>query len=414
VDLAKICQKKGYNINIMLDREVSDFIDSLKNQFPVIAITGPRQSGKTVLAKSKFPNKPYINLEDLEIREAAREDPKRFLKEFPNGAVIDEAQHVPELFSYIQVIVDEKKQYPMFILTGSQQFLLMKNISQSLSGRVALINLLPLSLNEFKNNKNKKVMKNFIKTFQNNYDEIIYHGFYPGIFDRNINPNQFYKNYVKTYIERDLGDLSNVHDIALFRKFMQLCAGRIGQILNHDSLANDLGISASTIRSWLSILETSYIIFKLESYHSNLGKRLIKSAKLYFYDTGLASYLLGIESHSQIKTHPLRGSLFENLAVGEILKFRYNQGKNNNLNFYRDRSKEIDIIYRVAQNILPIEIKSAETINNKLFESLIYIENLVKDLPYGKLLIYGGESKQSRKNAEVINPWDINSYLAKI
>ncbi len=411
MDLAEIVVKYTYKTLFMISREIEAYVNYLKDKYPIIAITGPRQSGKTILSKELFKGKPYVNLEDLELREQAEEDPKKFLQQFPQGAIIDEAQHVPSLFSYIQVLVDDKKLMSMFVLTGSQQFLLMKNISQSLSGRVGLVNLLPLSLQEFDKNRKKKQLKDFLKQHEKNYDEIIYHGFYPSIYDRNINPTTFYRDYIKTYVERDLRDLTNIHDITLFRKFMQLCAARTGQLLVYDSLAGDLGVSASTIKSWLSILETSYIIFLLQPYHENIGKRLIKSPKLYFMDVGLASYLLDIESSTHIANHPLRGNLFENLIVIEALKFRFNQGRDNNLNFYRDRSKEVDLLFRVAHHLLPIEIKSAETVSNKLFDNLIYFEKLHPDLAYGKMLVYGGDRSQSRTYAEVRTAWDFTKDL---
>ena len=331
----------------MIRREISDNLITLAGKYPVVTITGPRQSGKTTLAKEVFKEKVYINLEAMDSREFARSDPRGFLKRIPDGAILDEIQRVPELVSYIQERVDEKKKNNMFILTGSQQFEFTNSINQSLAGRTALLKLLPFSITEVKNNYGLLDM-----------EEILYTGFYPRIYDQKLDPTQALGDYFETYVERDLRQLIQIQNLSVFQKFVKMCAGRTGQLLNLNSLANDVGISHTTARGWLTILEASYIVYLLRPYHPNIKKRLVKSPKLYFYDVGLASYLLGIENKSHVDHHPLKGNLFENLVVTEILKYRLNKGKRNNLNFYRDSTgNEIDVIYGVAQNFLPIEIK---------------------------------------------------------
>jgi len=389
----------------MIKREISSYIQKLSNQYPVITITGPRQSGKTTLAKAIFEKKKYINMEDLEERAFAQSDPKGFLKKIPDGAILDEIQYAPCLVSYIQTIVDTKKVNGMFILTGSQQFEIVNSINQSLAGRTALIKLLPFSLSELKNQYN-----------YSDIDEIIFRGFYPRIYDQNLNPYQAYGDYTETYIERDLRKLINIKNISIFQKFLKLCAGRIGQILNLNSLSNDLGVSHTTIRQWITVLQASYIVFLLEPYYKNIRKRLIKSPKLYFYDTGLASFLLGIEKKSYLETHPLRGNLYENLVVMEVLKQRYNKGERDNLNFYRDKTgNEIDLIYNIAQHIITIEIKSSETISKDYFKGFRSIEDgLGAENIYKKILVYGGDREEKRNDIYISNIYKICSLINKI
>ncbi len=284
-------------------------------KYPVITITGPRQSGKTTLARNTFTEKPYANLENPVTRQFAEEDPLAFLGQYPQGAIIDEIQRVPELLSYIQVIVDERRENSLFVLTGSQQFELMHGITQSLAGRTALLKLLPLSIAELATH------------FSPGVDEMLFKGFYPRIYDQDIAPDQAYGDYFETYVERDLRQLVNVKNLSLFQRFVKLCAGRCGQLLNLNSLANDTGISHSTAREWMTVLEASYIVFLLQPFHANIGKRLVKSPKIYFYDVGLASWLLGIEEQRQIATHPLRGGLFENMARQQNLWVNSGVGK---------------------------------------------------------------------------------------
>ena len=386
---------------MMIVREISGYLIKLAKKYPVVTITGPRQSGKTTLARETFKNKVYINLEAMDNREFAHSDPRGFLGQIPEGAILDEIQRVPELISYIQEIVDEKKKNNMFILTGSQQFEFSNSINQSLAGRTALLKLLPFSITEVK--------KNFGFL---NVEEILYKGLYPRIYDQKLDPTQALGDYFETYVERDLRQLIQIKNLSVFQKFVKMCAGRVGQLLNLNNLGSDVGISHTTAKEWLTILEASYIIFLLKPYHPNIKKRLVKSPKLYFYDVGLASYLLGIENRSHAEHHPLKGNLFENLSVTEILKYRFNKGKRNNLNFYRDSTgNEIDVIYNIAQNILPIEIKLGETVASEFFKGFRAIENITERLPFGKLIVYGGQREETRGDTKVINYSNIKKVL---
>ncbi len=388
----------------MIVRDISKHLKLLSEKYPVITITGPRQSGKTTLAREVFKGKVYINLEMLDIREFASADPRGFLRKIPDGAILDEIQRVPELTSYIQGVVDEKKRNGMFILTGSQQFEVSNSINQSLAGRTALLKLLPFSITEVADNYGFA-----------DIDELIHKGFYPRIYDQDLDPTQALADYFETYVERDLRQLVQIKNLSSFQKFVKLCAGRVGQIINLNGLASDVGISHTTVREWMIILEASYIVFMLEPFYMNINKRLVKSPKLFFYDVGLASYLLGLENISHVETHPLRGNLFENLVVVEILKYRYNQGKRNNLNFYRDsRGHEVDIIYRVGQHLLPIEVKAGETITGDFFKGLYAFEKIMPDLPFGKSVIYGGDRNETRKGIKISKVVDLPKILDEI
>ncbi|NOX47621.1 MAG: ATP-binding protein, partial [Chlorobi bacterium] len=290
-------------------RNIEEAIISSAKLFPVITVTGPRQSGKTTLVRNIFNDKPYFNLELPDVHDSIQQDPRAFFNKLENGAVIDEIQRLPELIRYIQGIVDEKKQPGLFVLTGSNQFLLLNKINESLAGRVALFKLLPFSLSELSS-----------KSISVSTDELILKGLYPAVQVNNFPAYQTYQNYYETYLERDLRNLLNIKDLSSFKKFVSLCAGRTAQILNTASLSNETGVSANTIKSWLSILEASYVLFLLQPWYDNISKRLVKSPKIYFYDTGLASYLLGIENQNQLSRDPLRGNLFENMIVAEYFK----------------------------------------------------------------------------------------------
>ncbi|MEX2438247.1 MAG: ATP-binding protein, partial [Candidatus Babeliales bacterium] len=296
---------------MFIPRDISKDIEKTAQSMPIIGIFGPRQSGKSTLAKKIFSKHAYVNFEDIETRMNAEKDGKYFLLEYANeyGIIIDEAQRVPDIFSYIQVVSDENPRPGYFILTGSQNYLLMQSISQSLAGRIALFTLLPFSIHELKS-----------KLLPNEYETCIFTGFYPSIIAEKKDPTMWYKNYISTYVERDVRQLINVSQLSNFRKFMGLCAGRIGQLLNFSSLANDCGISVNTVKSWLSILETSYIIFLLQPHHKNFNKRLIKSPKLFFYDPGLACSILGIKNEKEIMHHYLRGGLFETMMISDLYK----------------------------------------------------------------------------------------------
>jgi len=387
----------------MIKREISEIVFNSANKYPVISITGPRQSGKTTLAKMCFPEYSYVSLENPDLKEFAITDPKRFLKNFNKFVIIDEAQKVPHLFSYIQTVVDESKIMGQFILTGSQNFLLSSNISQSLSGRARIIKLLPFSIGEIKNNFNIK-----------DIDSLIFTGCYPPIYDRNIEPEIWFADYIETYIERDVRNIKNIQNLILFQKFLKLCAARVGQLLNLNSIASEVGISHNTARDWLTILEASYIVFTLQPYFENFGKRIVKQPKLYFFDTGLVCALLGIENPSQLSLHYLRGNIFENFIISEYLKSRFNSGKKNNSFFWRDRYKnEIDLLIHKGNKLIPVEIKSGETINESFFKNLKKWEK-ISNLKNDKYLIYGGDMEFNYGDIKVISWKNIDEFFKKI
>ena len=374
----------------MIPRETAAIIIKLRKQFPVITLTGPRQSGKTTLLRSIYNDIPYVSLEDIDIRNTAINDPRGFLNNFPKGAVLDEVQRTPELFSYIQGIVDENKEIH-FVLSGSQNFLLLENISQSLAGRAAILKLLPFSMSELQNEG----------LIPDSYEQLIFKGMYPGIYDRDIEPGFFYPSYISTYIERDVRQIKNIENLNSFSNFLQLCAGRTGQIVNLNSLATDAGISPNTAKSWLSILEASYIIFFLQPYYKNFNKRIIKSPKLYFYDTGLVCSLLGISSADQVKTYHSKGALFENLIITELMKSRLHHGVNPRFYFWQNKTKqEIDLIIDKPEGPVPIEIKSGMTMNDSYFTNLKYWQKITDEKSEHLYVIYGGNTdlKTSKGN----------------
>lgn len=388
-------------LHSFIHRKLGDYAINIFKKYPVITITGPRQSGKTTLARAVFSEKPYANLENPAIRQFAEEDPVGFLQQYPDGAVIDEIQRVPALLSWIQVEVDEKRVNSLYVLTGSQQFELMRSITQSLAGRTALLKLLPLSIEEL------------APLGMPGVDEMIYTGFYPRIYDQHIEPSIAYGDYFETYVERDLRQLVNIRNLSLFQRFVRLCAGRCGQLLNLSSLADDTGISQKTAREWITVLEASYIVFLLQPYHANIGKRLIKTPKLYFYDTGLAAWLCGIENHKQVATHPLRGNLFENTVIMEALKYRYNRGRRSNLYFFRDSNgNEVDLLYTIGHHILPVEVKSGHTVTRNYFRGLQKFQALFSEqvlLP--SLLVYAGKDEQARRDVKVITIYSLARNL---
>lgn len=375
---------------------------ALSMQYRAVAVVGPRQSGKTTLVRQVFPDKTYVNLENIDTRRFAMEDPRGFLSGLSQGAIIDEIQRVPELFSYLQQILDENPVKGLFILTGSNNFLLQEKISQSLAGRVGYLFLLPLSLTE--------LGKPLPAT-----NELIFRGFYPELYaGRNMDAGKYYDNYIRTYVERDVRLIKNIVDLYAFERFIRLCAGRTGQLLNINSLAIEVGVDNKTINSWLSVLETSFITFRLQPFHKNYNKRIVKMAKLYFYDVGLASSLLGIENKEQLVLHPLRGNLFENLVVCEFLKTRFNQGKRNNLFFWRDNvGTEIDLLIEHTDRLLPVEIKSGQTITDEYFKSLTtWLKISGIDAGY---VIYAGNQIQNRSNGITVLPYteldNVNAYF---
>jgi len=362
----------------MIERTLASKVTSLAQKFQVITLTGPRQSGKTTLVRATFPDLPYVSLEEPDIRQIALTDPRGFLSNYPNGVILDEIQNTPELFSYIQRIVDENRQI-QFILTGSSNFLLMEKISQTLAGRTAVLHLLPFSLQE-------------LEPLADSYENLIFKGQYPRIYDRTIPPPDFYPSYIQTYVDRDVRMIKNIGDINAFIQFTQLCAGRIGQPLNNASLANDAGISPNTAKSWLSILESSYILYRLQPYHRNFNKRLIKSPKLYFYDTGVACSLLGIREQEQVNLHYMKGSLFENLILNEFIKRSFNQGENRQPYYWQDNhGKEIDCLLVNGEKVAAVEIKSGKTISTSYFENLIYWRSLAALPENQEYVVYGGD-----------------------
>lgn len=368
----------------MFARQMAQELLEMAKSYPVVTLLGPRQSGKTTLVRSCFPKKAYVNLEDPEIRELAETDPRRFLEQFPEGGILDEVQRVPVLLSYIQVIVDERKEKGLFILTGSHQLELHQAISQSLSGRTALLTLLSMTLAEIE-----------LAGFAGTLDEAIFRGGYPRVFADTLDPIKMYKNYFATYIERDVRQLIQIKDLLLFQKFIRLCAGRIGQVLNMEGLAGEVGISAATVKHWLAVLEASFLIVRLPPYFANLGKRVIKSPKLYFTDVGLASYLLGIKSVEQVSRDPLRGNLVENLIVLELMKHRLNQGVDPDLWFFRDVSgAEVDLLFEKEGELVPIEIKAAETFHKEFCKGLLYFQKSAGERCRTGFVIYAGQQEQ--------------------
>ncbi len=386
----------------MIERQITPHLTTLFQQYPFVTVTGPRQSGKTTLCRAAFPDLKYANLEAPDQRNFAESDPQGFLEQLDGGAIIDEVQHVPALLSWLQVLADERGENGLFVLTGSEQFRLSDAISQSLAGRTALLRLLPFSLAE----RNRTGTANSI-------DDILYSGFYPRIHDQALDPHKALGDYVETYVERDVRRLGEIRNLSSFRLFVRLCAGRVSQLLNLSSLGADAGVSHTTAREWLTLLETGYIVFQLQPFHANLRKRLVKSPKLYFYDVGLASYLIGIEQVRQVATHPLRGALFENVVVAETLKHRFNQGLRSNLSFFRDaRGLECDLFYETGLGIGAIEIKSGATIASDYFHSLDRVAKLIPGIS-AKAVIYGGTARQLRSDCEVAPLGDLAGALER-
>jgi predicted AAA+ superfamily ATPase len=377
----------------MFKREIETELKDLTNGYPVVTVTGPRKSGRTTLVQHAFPEKAYANLEFPDVRAMALNDPRGFLEQFSEGAILDEIQRTPELLSYIQPIVDQKDQKGMFILTGSHQIELLGAISQSLAGRTALLTLLPMNLDELK-----------AAGFDLTVDEWILKGGYPRIYKDDLDPTKVYRNYFQTYVERDLRQLIQIKDLIQFERFVQILAGRLGQIINMEEIGGEVGISSHTVKHWISILEASFIIFRLPPYFENFGKRVIKAPKLYFNDVGLAAYLLGIQNETQLSRDPLRGHLFENAILLELKKHRLNQGLDPSLFYYRDIQKnEIDVIYKKGHELVPIEIKSSKTYHSEFTEGLYYFQSIAKERAPRAFLIYAGEAEQRIKTARILN-----------
>jgi len=385
----------------MIQRELAEKIKWMATKMPVISITGPRQSGKTTAAKMCFPDYDYVNLENPDTLEDAKSDPRLFLTRHTKGLIIDEIQLFPALFSYIQTISDENNKPGEFILTGSQNFLLSAKISQSLAGRVFITHLLPFSFSELQNAGYKL----------DSCSESIFKGFYPRIYDKDIEPEMFYPSYIQTYTERDIRQIVNVSNLFLFQKFMRLAAGRAGQLINFSSISVELGIDLKTVQSWFSILETSLIVFFLQPHFQNFSKRLLKTPKLYFYDTGLVCSLLGIKKQEDLDFHWAKGALFENLIISDLMKNYFNRAETPPLYFWRDNTgNEVDCLIDESHWMKSVEIKSSSTVNADFFKGLNYYKNLNgNSRPY---LIYGGDKNMQRKEAEIV-AWNDTKQLLK-
>ncbi len=385
----------------LLIRTLEKELQDMAHAYPVVTVIGPRQSGKTTLCRQTFPDKPYTSLEDPDERQFAESDPRGFLARFPEGAILDEIQRLPLLLSYIQGIVDRSTKKGIYILTGSHQLALHESISQSLAGRTALLKLLPLSIEELG------------QVSFSSLNHYVLNGMYPRIYHDKINPSKFYRDYVQTYVERDVRQMIHIRDLSLFQAFLKLCAGRVGQLFNSHSLGNELGISYHTVQNWISILESSFLVFRLRPYFENFGKRVLKSPKLYFTDTGLAAWLLDIHSVAQLERDPLRGSLCENFIVAEFLKNRLNRGIEPSFYFYRDSNqREVDLIYKTGNKLFPVEIKASQTFNRCFLDSLQYFKQLTADRCPGGALMYAGEQEQQTGDVRVFNFHHVSEAVA--
>lgn len=378
----------------MIQRIAKVKLIDLASKFKAVAVTGARQTGKTTLVKQVFKSKPYVSLENPDMRNFALEDPRGFLQTYPNGAILDEVQRVPALFSYLQEVLDNSKVKGLFILSGSNNFLLQQTISQTLAGRVGYINLLPFSISELKK----------AKLLSTDDDTLMLKGFYPPIYDQEIPPADWCPNYIRTYIEKDVRQIKNITDLIVFERFIKLLAGRSGQELNNSALAVETGVDVKTIQSWIGILESSFIIYLLKPHHKNFNKTIVKRPKVYFYDSAIVCYLLGIRDNSQLQTHPLRGAIFEGMVVTELIKKRTNAGLPINLFYWRDKTgHEIDIIIDNAGKLLPIEIKSGKTINTEFFKNMDYWSDLSKVKK--SMVLYAGSQNQKRSNGRETLNW---------
>jgi len=376
----------------MIRRTIESKLLSLAGQYPVITVTGPRQSGKTTVSTKCFPEHLYLSLEDPDVREHARKDPRGFLAQ-SERMIIDEVQHVPDLVSYIQGIVDRNASAGQFILTGSHQFSLTDMVSQSLAGRTALISLLPFSLEELRE--------------ESSYERLIYRGFYPAIIDRNLNPTEALSFYTDTYIQRDLRDIREIRNLRQFESFLRLCASNVGQMLNKTRMANDIGVDGKTVDAWISVLEASYIIYLLPPHYRNFRKRIVKTPKLYFCDVGLASYLLGISTIEHVKSHPLKGMLFENLVVVEKLKRKLNNVEPPSLYFFRDNTgNEVDLLEQDGTDVVSYEIKTTQTLSSSLFKGLNFYKKLNPDNKKS-VLIYTGRQETDRYGHKCLPFWNV-------
>jgi len=375
-----------------ITRDISAVMLEMYKYFPVLTMTGPRQSGKTTLLRKVFKDLPYYSLENLDIRHFALNDPVGFLNQHPEGMILDEVQNTPDLLSYIQGLVDHNPE-KRFVLSGSSQFSVIVKITQSLAGRTGVLELMPLAYNEIKSKADNKSI-----------DEVLLTGFYPALYSGKNIPSLFYPSYVKTYLERDVRDLLQIKDIMQFQTFLKLCAGRIGSLFNASELSGEVGVSVNTIKSWLSVLQASYIIKLLPPFYENISKRLTKTPKLYFYDTGLACYLLDIETEQQLTRDKMRGHLFENFVIMEALKERYNQGKESNLFFYRDSNDvEVDLLLKKGNEYCAIEIKSSQTYHPEFEAGIKSLGKVLNNRITDKAVIYAGDFENDTAEIQLLN-----------
>lgn len=386
----------------MIPRTITPHLQALFGQYPFVTVTGPRQSGKTTLCRAAFPELAYVNLESPRVRRFAQEDPERFLAGFPDGAILDEIQRVPELLSWLQVLADDRRRNGLFVLTGSGQFLLFDKVDQSLAGRTALLRLLPLSIEELRaGGMNPGV------------DDMLFTGFFPRIYDQGLDPTTALGDYVETYLERDIRRIGEIRNLSAFRRFLRLCAGRAAQLLDYTALGADAGVTHTTARGWLSLLEASYILFRLEPFHANVRKRLVRSPKLYFHDVGLAAWLLDIENAGQLRTHPLRGALFENAVIAEALKHSHNAGRRPLVSFFRDRrGLECDLLYRSGDRLLAIEAKSGATIASDWFSNLNRVAEIVPGVER-RTVVHGGGSHEQRRAGDAVPLAGLSDLLTR-
>jgi predicted AAA+ superfamily ATPase len=389
----------GFMEQVVINRRLLKETLEVASEFKIVCVTGPRQAGKTTLCKKAFPEKPYINLENPDVLLFAMQEPRKFLTQFSNGAILDEVQNVPSLFSYLQEIVDSKGTSNQFILSGSNNFLMQENISQSLAGRVGYVELMPFSLKELEDSPIE------IRMHQRMLE-----GFYPDVATGKNSHKRWHENYIKTYVERDVRQIRNIGNIFLFHKFLKICAGRAGQLINYSSIAKDIGLDVKTIDSWLSVLESSYIIFRLQPLHPNFNKRVIKSPKLYFYDTGVLCSLLGISTIEDLKNSSYYGAIFENFIITEAQKNRKNKDNFGEMFFFRDSiGNEVDLVIESGNNFLPIEIKVAKKFSKEQIKNLKWFQKTFRQ--DGGILIYTGKEEQSLENELEVLSWEVISNL---
>ncbi|MDF1654868.1 MAG: ATP-binding protein [Coxiellaceae bacterium] len=386
-----------------IKREMSGELLSMASSYPVVTVVGPRQSGKTTLVKACFPDLPYVNLESIDKQQAALEDPQGMIEAYAEtGAIFDEIQNVPQLLSCIQVVVDAQDKKGQFILTGSHQLDLHQAITQSLAGRTALLSLLPLTIAE---------TKQLGEVFS--LDEYILQGFYPRIYRDKLNPTKMYRQYVQTYVERDVRKIINIKDLQQFQVFIRLCAARVGQMINYSNIANEMGVSYHTVKQWLSVLEATFIIYRLPPYYANINKQLVKSPKLYFYDVGLATYLMKLEDIDQVFHNAAHGALMENLCINELIKTRLNKGLDPNLFYYRDsQGCEVDVLYQQGDKLIPIEIKAGKTYQQRFSKGIDKLREYLGDKLGQGYVVYAGEHEQNIRLNQLINFERVSEIVA--